>query len=811
MGRRAVSVVFGISWIVLGGCLEPDLARCGDLLCPSTTVCLDDRCVTPGQLASCAGELDGASCAVNERVGVCTTGVCDFVGCGNGVVESGELCDDANLNYGDGCSADCRSREICGNGIVDFALGETCDCGTTDATRPDRCAANNSASESAECTPDCHLRYCGDGALNVLEQCDGSSMGDASCAGYGYYHGSLACSDGCLVEVGLCYGRCGDADIEPAFGEFCDGGPPPGSCLTYGFDAGYVDCSSACSPDTFECERFGVIQLESRPVLSVATTLLQTAIVSSITDGNTNAWMTENGLRILAPAGMYTVAAATDTVAFVIGATQMAEWSSSHWTVRPVGWSSGTPLGAWLTATGLYVAVSGTVWRYSGGVWTDQTLAGIIGVSGSPAEVFAWSASTVQSTTGSGWTIETLPPSLAGAITAFARGASGPTWLGAGTKIYRLVGTTWTAPSYFSGAIRSAHASTTGDLVAATSSGAFRWPADSATLVQLTLGNLVAADVRPDGEVRTAGANGASAIRTLGWGFYDVIQSGWAYDPYKYDRFNRLTINSNNQASMYSASNYAVWFGEPGVGFEAQDRYLYDLIDAIVLGGDASRIYIGPFGMTDGYSFNWDANLYDGDGILIETRALTNAVPGRDGSVIAASFNWIMRLTSVASPVQEIPIPGYDVQMLGDDNKGTVAAIAWNGNDELRLIRVGLDGVVTDVAQLPWYPSDFWVGANGDVVATGNGQLFRCAGSTCTTESVPANLSQVSGTSLTDLFVVGVWNAPGFGLLTHWDGIRWTPVRVPTASISDIHVTATEIHYVNGGTGIYSLRRVARW
>jgi cysteine-rich repeat protein len=46
--------------------------------------------------------------------------------CGDGVVGTGEECDDNNLSDGDGCDSLCR-QEICGNGRLDF--GEDCDDG----------------------------------------------------------------------------------------------------------------------------------------------------------------------------------------------------------------------------------------------------------------------------------------------------------------------------------------------------------------------------------------------------------------------------------------------------------------------------------------------------------------------------------------------------------------------------------------------------------------------------------------------------------------------------------------------------------
>lgn len=45
--------------------------------------------------------------------------------CGDGVKNPGEVCDDGNRINGDGCSANCKSLEVCGNNITD--LGEECD------------------------------------------------------------------------------------------------------------------------------------------------------------------------------------------------------------------------------------------------------------------------------------------------------------------------------------------------------------------------------------------------------------------------------------------------------------------------------------------------------------------------------------------------------------------------------------------------------------------------------------------------------------------------------------------------------------
>jgi cysteine-rich repeat protein len=46
--------------------------------------------------------------------------------CGDGTLDVGEVCDDANLVDGDGCDSNCTPTG-CGNGVV--TVGETCDDG----------------------------------------------------------------------------------------------------------------------------------------------------------------------------------------------------------------------------------------------------------------------------------------------------------------------------------------------------------------------------------------------------------------------------------------------------------------------------------------------------------------------------------------------------------------------------------------------------------------------------------------------------------------------------------------------------------
>ena len=120
--------------------------------------------------------------------------------CGDTQVSSltGEQCDDGNQVGGDGCSADCRSTEVCGNGIVDAVADEQCD----------------SAGESASCNLDCTIAWCGDSKVDGAadEECDDGGP-------------STTCNADCTIT------SCGDGTVNPAAGEQCEPDTSPaGSC-----------------------------------------------------------------------------------------------------------------------------------------------------------------------------------------------------------------------------------------------------------------------------------------------------------------------------------------------------------------------------------------------------------------------------------------------------------------------------------------------------------------------------------------------------------------------------------------------------
>lgn len=107
--------------------------------------------IDPGEVCDDGNTVSGDGCSADCR---------SIETCGNGIVDigNGEVCDDGNTVSGDGCSQDCKSNETCGNGIIDRGVGEVCDTGGA----------------SAACDPDCTVVQCGDGLVNMAagEQCD---------------------------------------------------------------------------------------------------------------------------------------------------------------------------------------------------------------------------------------------------------------------------------------------------------------------------------------------------------------------------------------------------------------------------------------------------------------------------------------------------------------------------------------------------------------------------------------------------------------------------------------------------------------
>ena len=243
----------------------------------------------PGCNSTCTGYTNGTCTAAQK--------------CGNGKLDSGEICDGSFLNgktcadvVGVGstgtllCDASCNFNTThcsasrgCGNGTLED--GEPCD-GTTfvnDIKTCNKYAPSLYSSGKLSCTAECRVdtsactAYCGNGSVNVSingvdinEACDHGESGDKfpssanSCAkvvGTGST-GTLSCSEDCKTIITTqCTPAvvCGDGVVGGS--EACDGsafasGKTDCSAYSSEYKSGTsVSCLSNCTVDTSACVR----------------------------------------------------------------------------------------------------------------------------------------------------------------------------------------------------------------------------------------------------------------------------------------------------------------------------------------------------------------------------------------------------------------------------------------------------------------------------------------------------------------------------------------------------------------------------
>jgi len=197
-----------------GGCQHLDnTAPCEDGdPCTTWDTCSAGDCVPGSGTLSC---YDGDPCTQD----VCTAQVgCEFPlivpCCGNDQVDPGESCDDGNQAGGDGCSADCKSDETCGNGILDPAT-EICDSIHFTALCHEGTFVCESDCQSID-TSGC-ATWCGDGVIDpTYEACEPDLFYKAC------YEGEFQCLVDCKIwDKSTCMSWCGDGVANGP--EDCDG------------------------------------------------------------------------------------------------------------------------------------------------------------------------------------------------------------------------------------------------------------------------------------------------------------------------------------------------------------------------------------------------------------------------------------------------------------------------------------------------------------------------------------------------------------------------------------------------------------
>jgi cysteine-rich repeat protein len=145
--------------------------------------------------------------------------------CGNGVVDSGEQCDDGNLDDTDDCTNKCMLAS-CGDNIVHMTTS-----GTAGADVVEACDPGSVGTETATCNNDCTTAVCGDGKTNTAhgEDCDTSGVDTGTCVGSTCKNST--CGDG-HTNV--------NATPTP---EQCD---PPNDPTLPGYDPSKPQCSATC-------------------------------------------------------------------------------------------------------------------------------------------------------------------------------------------------------------------------------------------------------------------------------------------------------------------------------------------------------------------------------------------------------------------------------------------------------------------------------------------------------------------------------------------------------------------------------------
>lgn len=288
-------------------------------MCPANRVCDErhGRCVLGAQLEIYVGLPDRTPCVITGAArGLCVDEVCLEAGCGDGLVSAPEECEPGILP-----ATDCLELGYYQPGPLACT---------------ERCVYDTSACRTE----------CGDEVLDPLEQCDGPALGAAAdCVDLGYYEPApLTCDAVCQYDVTGCRGRCG-AGIHDA-PELCDRDLPAGTCVSYGFDAGPLGCTSVCSPGFDACGTFGwrpmasptaagIVDLwgsSARDVFGVGSTVTGDAGFVVHFDGV--AW----GMAILPTGGLFGISGTSATDVFAVGAGEtILHHDGQAWTAQPSG------------------------------------------------------------------------------------------------------------------------------------------------------------------------------------------------------------------------------------------------------------------------------------------------------------------------------------------------------------------------------------------------------------------------------------------------------------------------------------------
>jgi hypothetical protein len=146
-------------------------------------------------------------------------------------------------------------KEQCG-GLIDACGGTTGTFGFGDLVKA--CKKSVLKRCKTEGTAVC-AAFCGNGAVDGDEKCDGAALGGATCESIGFASGTLHCAIGCGFDTSGCVGFapptafCGN-DVKDD-DEDCDGDDFGGNdCTTLGSPGGELACTKDCGFDSRACD-----------------------------------------------------------------------------------------------------------------------------------------------------------------------------------------------------------------------------------------------------------------------------------------------------------------------------------------------------------------------------------------------------------------------------------------------------------------------------------------------------------------------------------------------------------------------------
>lgn len=148
----------------------------------------------------------------------------------------------------------------CGDGVVEQAYGEDCDFDSQgDPLVSATCASlgypmsGANPGCAADCKYDIKICLCGNNALDIQEDCDGSLFGAHTCQSEGFSGGSLLCTPDCTLDTSGC-NACGNGMVEA--GEQCDDGNQMSG----------DGCSATCQNEVVACDPDGTYVIQGAPI-----------------------------------------------------------------------------------------------------------------------------------------------------------------------------------------------------------------------------------------------------------------------------------------------------------------------------------------------------------------------------------------------------------------------------------------------------------------------------------------------------------------------------------------------------------------